>query len=66
MTRAERVPSNLRLLMRRSEAAESLAMSLDSFERHVQPYLKVVRRGHMVRVPVSEVRRWVRREMVAS
>ncbi len=63
MTRAERVPSNLRLLMRRSEAAESLAMSL---ERHVQPYLKVVRRGHMVRVPVSEVRRWVRREMVAS
>jgi len=57
---------NPRLLMRRSEAAECLAMSLDSFERQVQPHLKVVRQGHMVRVPVSEVRRWVRHEMEAS
>lgn len=55
-----------RLLMRRREAADCLGMSLDSFEKHVQPHLRLVRRGQLVRVPVSEVRRWVRREMVTS
>jgi hypothetical protein len=36
-------------------------MSLDSFERHVQPELKLVRRGPKLRlVPVAELERWIR------
>ncbi len=37
-----RVP---RVALSRLEAAQSLGMSLDSFERHVQPELKLIRRG---------------------
>jgi hypothetical protein len=34
-----------RFALTRSEAAASLGMSLDSFKRHVQPHLKIVRLG---------------------
>jgi len=34
-------------------------MSLDSFERHAQPELRLVRRGSMRLVPVVELVRWV-------
>jgi hypothetical protein len=33
-------------------------MSLDSFERHVQPSIRLIRRGRMRLVPVSELERW--------
>jgi hypothetical protein len=33
-------------------------MSLDSFERYVQPYVRLVRRGRMRLVPVKELERW--------
>ncbi len=33
-------------------------MSLDSFERYVQPEIRLVRRGSMRLVPVSELERW--------
>jgi hypothetical protein len=33
-------------------------MSLDSFERHVQPDLRLIRRGRLRLVPVDELRRW--------
>ena len=36
-------------------------MSMDSFERHVQMEVEVVRRGAMVLVPVDELKEWVRR-----
>ncbi|MDQ3608790.1 MAG: helix-turn-helix domain-containing protein [Actinomycetota bacterium] len=48
-----------RLGLTREEAAASLGMSLDSFERHVQPTLRLVRLGRMRLVPVRELERWL-------
>lgn len=49
----------LRLAVTRAEAAAALGMSLDSFERYVQPELRVVRRGKLRLVPVTEIERWL-------
>jgi hypothetical protein len=46
------------IALTREEAAASLGMSVDSFERHVQPSIRVIRLGKMVRVPVAELERW--------
>lgn len=51
-----------RLALTKVEAAASLSMSVDSFERHVMPELRVVRRGRLVLVPVVELERWLERE----
>ena len=48
-----------RLALTREEAAASIGMSLDSFERHVQPTLRLVRLGRMRLVPVGELARWL-------
>jgi hypothetical protein len=48
-----------RLALTREEAAAALAMSLDSFERHVQPTIRMVRLGRMRLVPVTELARWL-------
>jgi hypothetical protein len=45
----------------RREAARRLGMSLDSFERHVQMEVELVRRGALVLVPVDELNEWVRK-----
>ena len=42
----------------REDAAAALGMSLDSFERHVQPEVRLIRRGKLRLVPVEELRRW--------
>jgi hypothetical protein len=47
-----------RVALSREEAAASLGMSLDSFERHVQPELRMIRRGKLRLVPVHELERW--------
>lgn len=47
-----------RVVLTRQEAAASLGISLDSFERHVQPDLKVIRRGGLRLVAVLELERW--------
>ena len=31
---------------------------MDSFERHVQPELRLIRRGKLRLVPVAELERW--------
>lgn len=54
-----------RLALTRAEAATALGMSLDSFERHVQPDLRLVRRGKLRVVPVSELERWLERNAEA-
>lgn len=46
------------LLVSTDRAAEALGMSPDSFERYVQPVLRVVGNGPDVLVPVAELRRW--------
>jgi excisionase family DNA binding protein len=48
-----------RLALCREEAAASLGMSLDSFERHVQGTLRMVRLGRMRLVPIAELERWL-------
>ena len=48
-----------RLALSREEAAAALGMSLNSFERHVQPTIRLVRLGRMRLVPVSELQRWL-------
>ncbi len=49
-----------RVAYTRAEAADSLGMSLDHFERHVQADLKLIRSGRLRLVPVRELERWVR------
>jgi hypothetical protein len=49
-----------RYLLTRREAAASLGMSLQTFERRVQPFVKVVRIGQLVLVTPRELERWVR------
>jgi hypothetical protein len=42
----------------REQAASALSMSLDSFERYVQPSIRMLRLGRMRLVPVAELERW--------
>jgi hypothetical protein len=35
-------------------------MSVDSFERHVQPEIRVVRRGRLRLFALAEIERWLR------
>ena len=48
-----------RLAYTRSEAAAALGISLDSFERYVQPELRIVRHGKLRMVPARELERWL-------
>ncbi len=52
------LPPHERVLVSKGDAARMLAMSVDHFERHVQPDLRLVRSGRLVRVPVRELHRW--------
>lgn len=49
-----------RILYTREEAATALGMSVDTFERRVQPFIRVVPCGALVQVPPEELRRWER------
>jgi hypothetical protein len=48
-----------RLALSREEAAAAIGMSVDSFERHVQPTIRMLRLGRMRLVPVRELERWL-------
>jgi hypothetical protein len=54
-----------RILYTREEAAMSLGMSVDTFERRVQPFIRVVPCGALVQVPPEELRRWAREHACA-
>jgi len=47
----------VRLALSKREAAAALGISINSFERHVQPDL---RRGKLRLFPVEELERWLR------
>jgi hypothetical protein len=47
------------LAVDRATAAAMLMMSVDSFERLVQPHIRMVRSGRLRVVPVSELQRWL-------
>ena len=57
--RAPAVGALQRLGYSKREAAEALGMSVDSFERHVQPELRVVRRGKLRIFSRCELERWL-------
>ena len=44
------------------EAAATLSLSRDTFERHVVPRLRVVRVGRRLLVPVRELEQWLDQE----
>ncbi|MDX6486377.1 MAG: hypothetical protein QOF43_1530 [Gaiellaceae bacterium] len=50
-----------RYTLTRREAAASLGISINHFERRVQPELNVVISGQLVLIPVTELERWVQR-----
>ena len=52
--------AGVRLALSKPEAAAALNISINSFERHVQPELRVVRRGKLRLFPVAELERWLR------
>ena len=49
-----------KLAVTKPEAAAMLSMSMDSFERYVQPHVKAIRRVRLVLSEVEELRRWCR------
>lgn len=51
--------SDVRLALSRREAAQSLGMSLSSFQRHVQPHIRCVYVGNLRLYPVKELERWL-------
>lgn len=55
----ERYAPAHRLAITRAEAARALGVSINSFERHVQPELRIVRRGKLRLIPVREIERWL-------
>jgi excisionase family DNA binding protein len=48
-----------RIALTRTEAAEALGISVDSFERYIQPELRLIRRGRLRLIPVVELTRWI-------
>lgn len=48
-----------RLALTKAEAAVSIGCSVDFFEKHIQPELRVVRVGRLVQVPVRELESWI-------
>ena len=50
-----------RIALRVEEAAAALGMSRDSFDRYVLPDVRVIRRGRLILVPVTELHRWCER-----
>ena len=48
-----------RLALSKLEAASALGVSVDFFEQHVMPELRIVRRGRRRLIAVEELRRWL-------
>ena len=52
-------PGVPRLAFSRREAAAALGVSTDSFERHIQPELRCIRRGRLRLFDLRELQRWL-------
>lgn len=52
-------PRPERLSYSKSEAAAALGVSVDFFDEHVQPELRIVRCGRRRLVPRAELERWL-------
>jgi hypothetical protein len=49
----------LRLAVTPVEAAAAIGCSIDFFDEHIRPELRLVRRGRKVLISVREVERWL-------
>ena len=49
-----------RYSLTRKEAAAALGVSVDTFERRIQPFIRVVVCGQLILVPPAELERWVK------
>ena len=49
-----------RVALTREEAARALGVSLDTFERYVQPYVRIIRLGRLRLVAVAELENWAK------
>ncbi|HEY0390995.1 MAG TPA: hypothetical protein VGC63_04735 [Solirubrobacterales bacterium] len=47
-----------RITLTRPEAAAACGMSVDHFDRHVRPHLRVVHSGTLALFPVRELEKW--------
>jgi hypothetical protein len=47
-----------RVTLTREEAAAALGMSLASFEKYVQPHVRMIREGRLRLVPIRDLERW--------
>lgn len=64
--RAQRTPLNQRLLLTTTEAAEILGVSRDLFREDIAPDLRPVAVRRRLRWPLSELERWVERQMLST
>jgi hypothetical protein len=51
--------ANGKLALTRTEAAKALGMGGTSFDKHVRPHVRAVRRGKLRLYPVDELKRWL-------
>jgi excisionase family DNA binding protein len=58
---ADRGAALVRLALSKQEAAAALGVSVDYFEDHVQPELRIVRRGRRRLIQIAELERWLER-----
>ena len=58
MSSSRRLKSVPRIALTRAEASQALGISMDSFERYVQPEVRVIRRGRMRLIPLRDLERW--------
>ena len=49
-----------RVALSREVAAHALGISLDSFERYVQPHVRIIRLGRLRLVAIAELEDWAR------
>ena len=49
-----------RFALAREEAADSIGISLSTFEEYVQPNVRLIQCGRRVLVPSAELERWVK------
>ncbi len=52
-------PGVPRLALTKAEAASTLGVSIEFFERHIMSDLRVVHRGRRWLIPLAELQRWL-------
>src|SRR5438309_1742690 len=50
--------------VQRKEAAAAVGMGVDSFDRYVRPFIRVVYQGDLKLWPVAELERWVQENAI--